>query len=308
MQTATETRVFNYALFRKRVMLFDSDSDGERNLAFTQALRQCAERSPPLKFHEAAAHAFGSDDAELAAAHDRVSELESEIARLEQDAERLANGLTEQREINAVLQDRAARLQAELRNRHDVPNKDDADTRFVEQWKRNGAALKWLLRKLWPPVNWTWPNILTLALGADIAITWFWLNMLGPDSDAPLPLLLLVAFRIALFVAWGVAIFRRDGRDMLLVKSAVWMLGWWLVVLLATCVETGDLGFNVPAINKRDILAMFAPTLWWHPLRATDNAFLFLLTALLGLFAVVRLSLSDFGNAFLLLLKRLREK
>ena len=60
MPTATQAKVFNYDLFKKRVRLFDSDSDGERNLAFTQAVRQCAEHNPPLKFYEAASQAFPS--------------------------------------------------------------------------------------------------------------------------------------------------------------------------------------------------------------------------------------------------------
>jgi len=97
MATATQAGVFNYDLFKKRVRLFDSNRDGERNVAISQALKQCAEHDPPLLFYEAVSGAFGGGNS---ADHERLKAdfeqlktvaagLNEENARLLQEVDRL---------------------------------------------------------------------------------------------------------------------------------------------------------------------------------------------------------------------------
>ncbi|WP_263356137.1 hypothetical protein [Acidicapsa ligni] len=89
MATATQTG-FNYDLFKKRVKMFDSDRDGERNVAISQALRQCAEHDPPLLFYEAMSGAFGEDnDADQDRLKADFSELKSVASRLNGENSRL---------------------------------------------------------------------------------------------------------------------------------------------------------------------------------------------------------------------------
>lgn len=96
MATATQAG-FNYDLFKKRVRLFDSDRDGERNTAISQALRQCAEHDPPLLFYEAMSGAFGDGNntdqnrmkADFAELKTVASRLNDENGRLLQEVDRL---------------------------------------------------------------------------------------------------------------------------------------------------------------------------------------------------------------------------
>ena len=257
--------------------------------------RRCGnalEQAPPLKFYEAAAQAFGSNADEL----ERIAELENEIARLEEAGETLANALAEQQQINA-----------ELQSRHGMAH-GSSNAPFTFDWKNPDVALIWVLRRLFPPIKWTWPTIWTLAVAADIATTWIGLNSLATEAATPLPLLLLVWLRVVLFVAWGVSIYRYQGRDVLLVKSTVWLLIWWVVVLLAGGIDppesTGEFAFTI-----QSKLLMFAPPFWWIPIRASyERAFPVGLVAMIWLYIALRLILSEFSTRFLLLLKRLREK
>jgi uncharacterized coiled-coil protein SlyX len=306
MATATQAKLFNYDLFKKRVRLFDSDSDGERNLAFTQALRQCVEHTPPLKFHEAASQAFGFDGGKLAAALDRVTQLESEITRLEDAGETLANALAEQQEINAELQETIDRLQAELQNRQGIAH-GSANAGFPTNALSSYAVLKWLLRKIWPPIIWNWPNLLTVLLGADSAIAWVWINVRGSEMNVPAVLMYIIWFRVALLTAWIVLIDRRQGRGVLIVKSSLWLVMWWSVVIATNLLNHVEVADYV-SLTPVNVAMMLAPVFWWCPLLATFHAVPIVLIALMGLFVVVRLSLSEFSEAFLGLLKRLGEQ
>jgi hypothetical protein len=97
MATATQAGVFNYDLFKKRVKLFDSNRDGERNVAISQALKQCAEHDPPLLFWEAVSGAFGGGNnadherlkAEFAELKTVASSLNEENSRLLQEVNHL---------------------------------------------------------------------------------------------------------------------------------------------------------------------------------------------------------------------------
>jgi len=103
MATATQAGVFNYDLFKKRVKLFDSNRDGERNVAISQALKQCAEHDPPLLFCEAVAVAFGGGNS---ADQDRIkadfAELKTVASRLNDENGRLLQEVDRLRQMSAA--------------------------------------------------------------------------------------------------------------------------------------------------------------------------------------------------------------
>ena len=91
---AGRKKQFDADLFRKLVRLFDSDREGERDVAMRQALQHCADCDPPLRFCDAVALAFGEDGA----SDDRVAELQGRIDRLENENTQLSEGVTALRE------------------------------------------------------------------------------------------------------------------------------------------------------------------------------------------------------------------
>lgn len=236
MPSATEKKEFNYDLFRKRVRLFDSDSIGERELAVSQALRQCAQHEPPLLFWEVTAAAFGGSSAaamdELA---EKVSHLQAVAAERERNATRLAASLAEARQAVERLTQENAMWESEI-----CQLSDDG----------HGLAKLWALR----------PKPLTTAFGIAIAAEWLtaWL-WAGSQTwvDAYFPLQWLHTLAIVLFLAWSVSLWKCAGIKRLLAKWAIWIAGWAATIGLLAYLHGGGLA------NELAFKQQILPVCWW---------------------------------------------
>lgn len=109
-------REFDVDLFRKRVRLFDSKSEGERDVAIRQALQQCTDCDPPLLFWEAVSAACGPMDSRF---HAAFAELQERLEQRESEAAQLADKYMEaQNRIEQLTNEREGREQNH--NFHDL--------------------------------------------------------------------------------------------------------------------------------------------------------------------------------------------
>jgi len=235
MGTATEKKAFNYDLFRKRVRLFDSDQFGERDLAVSQAVRQCAAHEPPLRFWEAAAMAFGGAIGEVERLGDEIARLVAEAAEQARETARLAAALAEAQQANARLAEENRAWESEV-------------IRLAAR-RAGGGGLRWL-----PPK----PLLVAaaIAIAAEWLTGWLWAPS-HSEAGIYFTLQWLHALAIALFAAWGVAVYKGAGAGLLLAKSALWIAGWAVAILLFAWMH-GGLARNALAIDQ-----MMLPFDWW---------------------------------------------
>lgn len=236
MATATgaKPKTFNYDLFRKRVRLFDSDRDGERELAIQQALRQCAESEPPLHFWEAAGAAFGGADT------GERERLEERAARAEAEAEDERRNAAEQTEINDRLREEIARL---------------SETRDPDDYARGEWPDTWLLQ----------PNPLLAMLAILLVCEWTAVTPLGHTwlgRYAATVSEWIHAFAMALFVVRSFAVYRRKGGRELAFDWIAWGSGWVLTAWV--------IGLTYPAFMRSFFFRqMFVPYCWWATMGVT---------------------------------------
>lgn len=225
MATATKARSFNYELFRKRVRLFDSNAEGERNEAVRQAIGQCARCEPPLHFWEAAGAAFGSvDEEERERLEERAESAESDAENARQDAERL-------RQENA-------RLDEELRIR---PATDDGDvlrlTILASLLDKLEAALAIAISAEWAAVT----PVGCFLLGDHAALIAEWLH----------------AVAMGMFLLWSIALYRHSGTKTLSRQLGTWIVGWAVLVGLFGRLDSA---FDIHAAGFKQLLV---PYRWW---------------------------------------------
>lgn len=235
MATATEKKTFNYELFRKRVRLFDSSFVGERDLAISQALAQCAKHEPPMLFWEAAAVAFGGATAEIDRLADQIAQMQREAAAREREAASLAASLAEIRQANE-------RLEQENRAWED-------EVCRLAGGEAAPPALRFLRPKPW-----------LVAAGLALAAEWLSACLAARARSAEeiyFMLQWLHVLAMALFLAWGVALYKSAGIGPLLVKSAVWIAGWAVAIGLLAWTH-GGFEKNALAVDQ-----MLLPTCWW---------------------------------------------
>jgi len=235
MATATENKAFNYDLFRKRVRLFDSDQFGERDLAVSQAVRQCAAHEPPLRFWEAAAMAFGGAIGEVERLSDEIARLEAEAAEQARETARLAAALAEAQQANARLAEENRAWESEV-------------IRLAAR-RAGGGGLRWL-----PPK----PLLVAaaIAIAAEWLTGWLWAPS-HSEAGIYFTLQWLHALAMTLFAAWGVAVYKGAGLGPLLAKSALWIAGWAVAIGLFAWMHGCDGG------NGLAIYQMMLPFDWW---------------------------------------------
>jgi hypothetical protein len=245
MATATKTDTFNYDLFRKRVRLFDSDADGERNAAIRQALKQCAECDPPMHFWEAAGTAFGDVDIEererltrcVAWAEADAEEQRRIAEEQRRKADRSVEAAAQQKEINDRLRQDNARLNEALEGR-DVETVDEEN---------------------WFDVPWLKPDNLASTMLAVLVAEWNANAPLGRfffEDYAPIVAEWLHTAVIVVFLLWVFFLGRGPGK--ILVKQlACWIAGWAVVV--AFVASTND-NFNIHSYAFKLLLV---PSRWW---------------------------------------------
>lgn len=96
---------FNYSLFGKKVRLIDSENEGQSNVAIGQALKQCRDHDPPVRFYEAVLEAFPREDA---AAAEEIAELREKLDTLEANAAQLGKKYIEaEQKIKGLQAERA---------------------------------------------------------------------------------------------------------------------------------------------------------------------------------------------------------
>jgi hypothetical protein len=243
MPTATQAKTFNYDLFRKRVRLADSDFEGERNLALTQALRQCAEQQPPMLFFEAVCAAFGQvDKEERERLLERAEEAEAKVEDQRKKAGILAAAIEQQKEIGARLKQENARLAEELESRPPV----DPDSPWVQDWMLQ-------------------PTALLLILGIAVACEWaavtpFAKSCVGDSAGTVSEWIHVLC--MVLFAAWSFAIHKRKGWDRMMSSWGIWIGGW---VFIAVTIGFTDPTFDTGTFAFRQLLV---PYCWWATMGA----------------------------------------
>jgi hypothetical protein len=193
MGSAAGVRVFDTALFKKLVRLMDSDRQGEREAAFGQAMRLCAQCVPRKLFGEAVAEAFAparsGSDADVASLRRKLEERESQAALL---AEKYMEA-----------QGRIEQLTAKLRERQHRPIHS-----FPELWEQAWACPQ------------TRVLVVVVVLALRVACLW-------RANDAGVPALFWLlnisvgAVALPALWAWIKLEFERDGLLQLFAKAAL---------------------------------------------------------------------------------------
>jgi hypothetical protein len=209
MPTATQTKTFNYDLLRKRVRLFDSNSDGERNLAVTQALRQCAEQQPPVLFYEAVCGAFGGgNNAELEKLR---ADLEREKLRANAELEKLRDEFEELKAVASAL--------------------NDENQRLMEEVETLGQTIS---KTAWPSTWILQPKPLLVILGLCVAVEWLAGPLVRGSSGVAMPFFItecLHMVSVAMFVLWSIAQYKSGDLEDLGWHWSIWIGGWLPFVL-----------------------------------------------------------------------------
>jgi hypothetical protein len=215
MATAGKAKSFNYELFRKRVRLFDSSADGERDLAVTQALKQCAQSDPPMHFWEAAGTAFGFGES----GNEEVEELKERAATAQEESAHLRRSAERQEQVCDQLRNENARL--------------------AEKLDRVANEVKELRAPEWPQIWVLRPQVLLVAAGIVVALEWFAITPLGISWLADRGSIIaewLHAIAMGIFVVWSVALWKCDGAKKVFEQWVVWTSCWvpcavWMWVL-----------------------------------------------------------------------------
>jgi hypothetical protein len=272
---AEETKVdFDFERFKQLVAHFDNGNQGERSNAFRAVMKMCEKDG--RHFCDIAKDAYGNaDTGELEEARSQIADLEAQIrsyADASQEFERRAEEISNEN--------------AELRYENEqLRNAEQSNP--GEDVKAGEEGISWiaLFRRWLPSLSWSWPSALTLALGAVIAASWIW----GQFSMGTFPVLLLYSARWVLFVAGAVVVYRMEGARVVLIKAALWVAGWYAVVLIIT--NLWPWGFSASATR-----GLFVPWLWVTPvMRFSGHEIQSLAIALIVLAGIVAANLSPFS-------------
>jgi hypothetical protein len=259
MTTAAKIKPFNYDLFRKRVRLFDSDAQGERDLAMHQAIKQCAECEPPLHFWEAAGAAFGGVDRdERARLEERAARAEAEAEDQRRKAEGNAETAARQKEISDRLRQEDARLAEEVRRQKEIGDQlRQENVRLAEEMRRQGVRGE---EFNWPDVWFLEPGCLGIVFGFGVNCEWLAAtsmisNWFG-DPNRIIAEWLHVAC-MSLFVLWTVALYKCKGLKRLLLSWGIWAGIWGILVFtfnrIDPAFDTGNFAF----------WQLLIPYRWW---------------------------------------------
>jgi hypothetical protein len=170
---AAKKKEFDVELFRKRVRHFDNPNVNERDVSILQALKQCEECE--LLFCDAVCTAFGAggDDRDLRA---RLSEAETENARLQDENRKLRDG------VQALHEELAEQQNAAVREREGW----GFAGMMREAWSMAQVRLAVLVGavalRLWLVLQWGnlawWANILSVA-----AVLWAFVKWSGRQYE-----------------------------------------------------------------------------------------------------------------------------
>jgi|GEM_PF-6194869 len=255
---------FDFERFKQLVAHFDNGNQGERGNAFRAVMTMCEKDG--RCFWELAKDAYGGGN------DDRIAELE---ARIEAD-----EAASREFELRA---EEISNENAELRNENErLRNAERSNAGEDIRPEKEGINWAALFRR-WSP-SLSWPNALTLALGVVIAVSWLL------SEYARSARLLFYSARWVLFVAWAVVAYRMEGTRVMVIKAALWVAGWYAVVLIIT--NLWPWGFSASATR-----GLLIPWLWVCPvMEFSDHEIESLTIALFLLAGIIAANLSPFSG------------
>lgn len=192
---------FDTVRFMALLEHFDNSNAGESGNAIRRALTQCSDAD--LSFVDALRLTFLADD-------DVRDEIRSELEQKYQN------------KMDAAAE--AINTQEEMIRNHESENEQLREQLRQANKPAPRASIDWTPFRI-PSIAWTWPTILTIALGLEIAWTWAF------DASS-----FLMLVRYSLFIAWGVVCWRMEGVRVFIFKLAVWLAVWFIVLLSVNAV------------------------------------------------------------------------
>src|SRR5580693_198548 len=104
MPVAEQHATIDMVKFRKIIRMTSNDSEAQRNVAISQALRMCVECNVP--FGETVALAFRDEDPEYLALRERAASLQAELDGVEEQAQKVYESAKAQKKASDAMQSR----------------------------------------------------------------------------------------------------------------------------------------------------------------------------------------------------------